>query len=94
MSPLIHERVRKQSRFRVCFTTLLDVDALSLIHQNNISLKFFKSVFQKFLFQGRDLELVRLREEEAQRVHILQSAILNYVGSGSSRGAAPAASPR
>ena len=32
--------------------------------------------------KGRDLELVRLREEEAQRVNILQSAILNYVGSG------------
>ena len=31
--------------------------------------------------KGRDLELVRMREEEAQRVQVLQSAILNYVGS-------------
>lgn len=31
--------------------------------------------------KGRELELVRLREEEAQRVQVLQSAILNYVGS-------------
>lgn len=38
--------------------------------------------------KGRDLELVRMREEEAQRVQILQSAILNYVGSK------PAPSPR
>lgn len=39
--------------------------------------------------KGRDLELVRMREEEAQRVQILQSAILNYVGTN--RGSA---SPR
>ncbi|CAG5118681.1 unnamed protein product [Candidula unifasciata] len=31
--------------------------------------------------KGRELELVRIREEEAQRVQALQSAILNYVGS-------------
>uniref|UniRef100_A0A0B6ZX13 Leucine-rich repeat-containing protein 45 n=2 Tax=Arion vulgaris TaxID=1028688 RepID=A0A0B6ZX13_9EUPU len=31
--------------------------------------------------KGRELELVRMREEEAQRVQVLQSAILNYVGS-------------
>ncbi|XP_005091949.1 leucine-rich repeat-containing protein 45 [Aplysia californica] len=37
--------------------------------------------------KGRDLELVRMREEESQRVQILQSAILNYVGSN--RGSSP-----
>ncbi|CAL1532646.1 unnamed protein product [Lymnaea stagnalis] len=58
-----------------------------LRHRRQMEEKEKEIVVLEEKLKGRELELVRLREEEAQRVQVLQSAILNYVGSkqGSSR---------
>ncbi|KAK7005347.1 leucine-rich repeat-containing protein 45 [Biomphalaria glabrata] len=51
-----------------------------LKHRRQMEEKEKEVVLLEEKLKGRELELVRLREEEAQRVQVLQSAILNYVG--------------
>ncbi|XP_059173712.1 leucine-rich repeat-containing protein 45-like [Physella acuta] len=52
-----------------------------LKHRKQVEEKDKEIVMLEEKLKGRELELVRLREEEAQRVQALQSAIFNYVGS-------------
>lgn len=52
-----------------------------LRHRQTIEDKDKEIVLLQEKLKGRDLDLVRMREEETQRVQVLQSAILNYVGS-------------